>query len=154
MNFIVKNAENIHLKEIREIADSVFGKNYLTPCTKNTIVVILNEIVCGFAYYELNKEVGILKTIAVKKDCQKKGIGSLLLIEVEKRLSDVKKILVPTWKDDEGINLEKLLIKYGYRKTIEVIDFWKKDCDDKKFLCVSRKNECICSSLIFEKEFF
>ena len=73
MNFTIKNVKENQILEVTNIADEVFGKNYFKQFDlDNTIIAMVDNIVCGFGYYELKEEVGILKTFAVKKDYQKK----------------------------------------------------------------------------------
>lgn len=156
MEVLITRAENqCQIEQLLSIAKEIFGEGYLTDLPiANTIVAIVDAEVVGFGYYYLNNsDEGVLKTFAIKQNHQGKGIGSRLLIEMEGNLISLgaKKLSVPAWKDCNGINIERLLLKFGYIKNLEIFDYWKKDCDKKSFSCPSRTNKCNCSAVFFSK---
>ena len=155
MELIIKQIELFQLEAALKIAKKLFGEGYLTSLPiEDTVVATINEEVVGFGYcYISDSGDGVLKTFAVSDDHQNKGIGSKLLIEMENKLTSlgVKKFIVPAWKDCNGINIERLLSKFGYKKNLEIFDYWKKDCDKKCFTCPSRTEKCNCSAVFFIK---
>lgn len=155
MNIALESSKACQIEKLLGIATEVFGDGYVKSIEiENTITITLDNEIAGFGYYYLSDSFeGILKMFAISKEYQGKGLGSRLLIEMENRLISMgaKKLIVPAWRDCNGINIEKLLNKFGYRKNLEVFDYWRKDCDKGCFKCPSRTNKCNCSAVFFIK---
>lgn len=156
MEVSITRAENdCQIEQLLNISKEIFGEGYLTNIPiNNTIIAFVEAEIVGFGYFYLeNSSDGVLKTFAIKQNYQNKGIGSRLLIEMESKLISfgAKRLIVPAWKDCNGINIERLLVKFGYKKNLEIFDYWKKDCDKKSFSCPSRTNKCNCSAVFFSK---
>ena len=151
----IRQAAEKDLDSIISIAEEVFGRGFFRKTSvENTIVAETEGQVAGFAFYRITDNEGILQTFAVRKGMQGKGMGGLLLDEVERRLVSAgkRRLLVPAWRDSSGINIERLVSGRGYSKTFEVVDHWKELCDSGGFDCPSRCGKCVCSLVFFQKE--
>lgn len=95
--------------------------------------------------------VGLIKTLGVKRSFQGLGLGVRLFAEMENRLRSkgAERFIVPAWKDEKGIPVEKILKKFNYESFLEIPLFWNAQCDSGSYQCTSRQNECVCSAVFY-----
>ncbi len=97
-------------------------------------------------------KLGIIKTVAVRKKEQGRGVGTKIFAELYKRLREkgAQRFIVPAWKEGDSIHIAGVIKKSGFEPLIEISDFWKSPCDAGEFRCVSRKATCNCSAVFFQ----
>ena len=94
----IERFDPLNLNEILEIEKNAFGKKevfpkeYLLEISKKWpegfLVAKINKEIVGYAIGEKNKDLGLIVSVAVKKEWRRKGIGRKL---VEKLLENFKK---------------------------------------------------------------
>ncbi|MDQ5983709.1 MAG: hypothetical protein RUMPE_00735 [Eubacteriales bacterium SKADARSKE-1] len=97
-----------------------------------------------------NSNICHAKSIAVRKNCESKGIGYNLF---EKTLNKAKKMgykiaWCPAWKRGDFIPAEKVLLKSGFKYFKTVSNMWEKD---KSYKCIDCKGPCKCDAAIYYK---
>lgn len=99
--------------------------------------------------------IGLIKTLAVRSTFKGQGIGVHLFKEMENklRLMGAERFIVPAWKDESGIPIERLLNKFGYSSFLEIPLFWSKQCDSLQYSCSSRKDKCVCSAIFYQDNY-
>ena len=102
------------------------------------------------AIFDCNK-IGLIKTLGVSNLFQGLGIGVSLFQEMENRLRSkgAERFIVPAWRDEKGIPIEKIMNKFHYEPFLEIPLFWINKCDSGEYACNSRKNECVCSAVFY-----
>jgi GNAT superfamily N-acetyltransferase len=133
--------------------DSIVGFGLANIFVEKEIETLLSkpEFPSFLTESAIKKELGVIKTIAVSEEAQGKGLGSLIFSELEDRLRLIgaKRFLLPAWKDCKGIRIGRLADKKGYKQFVEINHFWKDDCDNQRFQCISRTDSCICSVVFY-----
>jgi GNAT superfamily N-acetyltransferase len=102
-----------------------------------------------------NLHLGIIKTIAIDLEFQKKGIGTELFKASEARLKkfDVKSLVVPAWVYNGLTPMGKILENFQYEPWFCLEKFWISVCDnDKNFCSKRRENSCQCDSYFYKKD--
>ena len=105
-------------------------------------------------FFENSQTIGCIKTIAINKTFQKKGIGSLIceaMIRVfcEKK---VDAVIVSAWKIGNIVNSDKMLNLSGIKKICEIPEYWKNDSIIKSYdCCICGNPPCLCSAVIYGK---
>lgn len=111
-----------------------------------------NHHVPNFDELFLCNTIGLLKTLAVRSSFKGQGIGVRLFKEMENklRLLGAERFIVPAWKDETGIPVEKILKSFKYESFLEIPFFWSNQCDSGNYKCISRKDKCICSAVFYK----
>jgi ribosomal protein S18 acetylase RimI-like enzyme len=118
---------------------------------KKTVLIPEEEIPKAINYSPI---IGLLQTIAVKKQYQKQGIGTAL---VKQCISDLEEKSTPVitavgWRSTKGVNIEGVLLNLGFVKMKEVKDYWKEDSLEKKYKCHDCGDPpCTCEAVIYAK---
>lgn len=100
-------------------------------------------------------ELGVIKTIAIDLDYQKKGIGTAFFKASEARLKTlkVKSLVVPAWVYNGLTPMKKILDSFDYEPWFCLEKFWISSCDTKEDFCPQKKgNSCQCNSYFYKKE--
>lgn len=92
------------------------------------------------------------KSMAIKKKCEKAGIGSTLF---EKTLEEAQKLgyktaLCPAWEINGQVPVANILDKNDFVYHSTVGDLWK---DDENYKCVVCNGPCRCNAAIYYKKF-
>lgn len=168
---------------ILAIAENQLGKDYISEASldfdKNIILKaqIENETV-GFSISKLidkeefknefNKvagmknrvinsidKIGVIRTIAVSLDFQRRGIGNKLLKESLLLLSQrgAEIIIIVGWKSCKGTKIHSLAQLNNFRIIGEIKNYWYEDSQSKMYGCpVCGEPPCECSAVIYSRE--
>lgn len=177
---IVKASQNAATR-IVEIAGDQLGKDYLSienlDFDKNVILkALVNSETVGFsinstlnvqefrnefpnlinilqATLDQSKTVGIIRTIAVDKEYQKRGLGNALLTNsVSELMKNSDFIMMVAWKSDIKVNIQALAETHGFRKVKEIPNYWNVESKKKKYSCpICGEPPCQCSAVVFTK---
>lgn len=148
-----KNGVALVAEEQGNIVGFVLGK----LCVRDQALRIFrntDEILPDIKHADKEGTLGILKTIGVSQSRQGHGIGELLFRKAELRLKNLgtKIIVVPAWKDRDTVTIDGLMNHFSYKKFFTDDEYWKKDCENKKFRCPSKQgNKCSCSVDFYKK---
>ena len=98
-------------------------------------------------------KIGVIKIIAISPSFQKRGAGIALIKEIGNEIDNLngREILVPAWESGGRINIKSAMEKTGFKKWLTITGFWKKACDNKKFICSDRQASCVCNSIFYRK---
>ncbi|AJD53532.1 GNAT family N-acetyltransferase [Thalassospira xiamenensis] len=96
---------------------------------------------------------GIIKTIAIRRKFRGHGIGTKLIQASENELKSrgAKCIIVPSWTVESKTPIKSLLIQNDYSEWLENRSYWKDECEAKKFECVAYDGKCKCSVTFYRK---
>jgi ribosomal protein S18 acetylase RimI-like enzyme len=97
-------------------------------------------------------KVGVIKTIAVSNDFQKRGVGYTLTLASYNELSkrDVQAVASIAWKRGTRINAHGVLSAAGLRPHKIIPDYWKNDSITQKFKCPNcGEPPCNCSAVLY-----
>jgi len=103
-----------NLKEwFTEIAVKKMKRNF----KKNLLHIKENGKVIGFLNYKKNKKSIVILWMGCKRDCQRKGIGSKLIQELERfaNSKSIKTIKVETLTDEDSYEPYKLTRNFYYK---------------------------------------
>jgi ribosomal protein S18 acetylase RimI-like enzyme len=96
-------------------------------------------------------KLAVLKTIAVSEKYKGIGIGGNLIKDCTNyfKSKDLCAICSIGWKSKNGTNVERILLRAGFEKLIEIPEFWNIESIEKKYSCPVCGNPCNCSAVIF-----
>lgn len=96
---------------------------------------------------------GVIKSIVVRRKFRSHGAGTQLVQAAEKELARLgcECILVPAWSKGEKANIANILEGNDYARWVKNDTYWKTDCEQGKFQCVSFENTCQCSVIFYRK---
>lgn len=99
----------------------------------------------------LNENLCYIKSIALKKEYEKIGLGSKIFVEtINKAIDKSLKIgICPAWKRKNEVPLKNVLLKSGFKYYNTVPLLW---IDDKEYECVECKGPCCCDGEIYYKK--
>lgn len=165
-----------------EIGDNYFTKNDFLLFISNPLyfsyVAIIDSTIVGFgvAYidtintiidtslsgelqrlFENGINVGYIKTIAIDKSFQKKGIGSLICETLinDFNNSNTKAIISTAWEIGEKINSDRMFKSFGINKICKIPEYWKVESLLKNYQCSNcGKPPCLCSAVIYGKKLY
>lgn len=104
-------------------------------------------------YANQNDCLGIIKTIAVRRNMRGYGIGADLIKAAESRLVErgVRCVLVPAWMRSGEIFLDGILTDQDYSRWTDNPIFWKSACEGRDFDCVAYEGKCVCGVAFYRK---
>ena len=154
---IIANLNNLNYqKQCLSISNSVFGKSYhhisFFKIKNNTIsiVALKNKKAVGFLVaHFIDEKIVKIDSIGVSKNFQRQKVGTKLMSYfINSKLSSSIKIIAHAWKNTDGINAEKLNLKFGLKPITDLGRVWINDCN-KSFQCPYYKEICKCESIEF-----
>lgn len=177
-------ANQKHLPEILLIAQKQLGythflKNYLLDNKSLIYCALYNKEVLGYVvgkvfrndaffrnYKKLNtiktnelekaKSIGMLVSIAVKKEHQHKGISTNLVTEMLKKFIELNAdiVLMTAWKSKSGINMQKIAACFGFKTCAEIENYWKEDSQKHNYQCPHcGAPPCRCACVVYILKF-
>ncbi|MCI8612161.1 MAG: TIR domain-containing protein [Clostridia bacterium] len=115
----------------------------------------LKKIAYGKDINELKfeKNIGIIKTVAVDERTKNLGLGSMLLGESLNTMAKqgVTSFASPAWKHAGVVNIASILEKCGFERAIEIPNYWYESSIEEGFNCPHCGNPCHCSCVIYIK---
>ncbi|CAG5080342.1 GNAT family N-acetyltransferase [Parvicella tangerina] len=157
--FSVRKALYEDYYAILSLADEQLGKGYLQGIlkldTQHVVWVAERQSpdqLVGFIFLALGKSKTMIKSIAVKKSFQSKGVGRLLFNVAMKELaSSTDEFEVLAWeRSDTGeVPLARLLKKFGFVQTSRKNSQWRQDSIGRGYACPSCGNPCECNAVVF-----
>lgn len=98
-------------------------------------------------------QIGLIKTIAVDEAYKNLGLASNLITNIIDELSNknISCFISPAWKHQGITNIENVLEKQGFIKTIEIPNYWYESSIKEQFECPQCGNPCHCSCVIYVK---
>lgn len=168
------------IPDVLNIADKQLGEAYLDidkiKNKDNTVIVaIMTERVVGFCIgkktqlselkiHQLDqmnlprlqsvKDIGLIATIATDPKESGKGVGTKLFSSCISRLENLNlnNFVMTGWKSYEGVNINSLAKKFGFKEILEIPEFWYEDSKIKSYCCPScGEPPCRCSAVIYMK---
>jgi len=138
-------------KESMEIG---FGFGYLMPAGALSLEIgealtLPNEVQTA----DHQGKIGILKTIAILPNQQRKGFGSKLVRLLANHLvkEGANQLVVPAWQAGQRINISGAMSRNGFTSFMHTALAWKTECDAKTFLCPERNESCQCNIVWYSK---
>lgn len=180
---IIRRFEAQDIVPALAIAETAFGANYISAhdlegdTGLQAFVAVADRTVVGFGLVKatsasrtLNKlgdlpldvnlavhdgKVALIQTVAVHAEHRRHGIGEALLLSMQDFLEKLGKrlIVVPAWKNKNGVSLAGILARNAYEPFMLFKRYWKDSCDRKEFACPSRTREdtCGCDAVWYKK---
>lgn len=103
----------------------------------------------------LCKEIGVFKLIAIEKQFQKKGLGSIFIdlsFEFFKK-NNIHKVSAFAWESKTGIHMKNIFDRNHLSIVCRIPDFWNIDSLEKKYNCPECGTPpCRCTAVVFGKE--
>lgn len=164
------------IDEVAQIASMTLGssfvneeilKNDINLCAKigsnivaySTTKVVdahyLKKILKNKKLLEEEKYLGYIDSIAVDKDYEGMGIGTLLLKSTILKLveNNISYALMAGWKNKDQVNIRGLALREGFKEEFEIKNFWKEDSLEQNFDCTAcGKPPCLCSAVVYTKK--
>jgi len=128
-----------------------FGISNIDTISQIIDITIADELKSFFKY---TQTIGWIKTIAINKLFQKRGIGSLICKAMMRDFYEkkVEAIIVTAWKIGNNVNSDKMLNLFGIKMICEISEYWKNDSTIKNYNCTICGNPpCLCTSVIYGK---
>ena len=100
-----------------------------------------------------NGNLGVVKTVVVRRKFRKRGVGMSLFkaSEAELKKRGAECIVVPAWSREGVMDLAGVLRQEDYVEWFADEAYWKSDCDLGRFQCLVREGECVCSAVFYKK---
>jgi DNA primase (bacterial type) len=118
---------------------------------KQDLLIPADEIPTAIKYAD---QIGLMRTIAVKRQFHKFGIGTAL---TEKAIAVFQERHIPVicclaWRSSKGINTAGILKVLNFQAVKELSDYWKEDSIEKQYKCsVCGDPPCRCSAVMYAK---
>lgn len=121
------------LRDLKKVEKSAFDKFWcldersLLDVLDNEIgfVAVLNNQVVGYSIGSIRHGVGTLVRLAVRSDCQGRGVGSQLMVTLLEWFGKegIRSIMVSTQEDNQAA--KKLYSKFGFKPLPKKIVIWR-----------------------------
>ncbi|MEA2832455.1 MAG: hypothetical protein QOG66_657 [Methylobacteriaceae bacterium] len=100
-----------------------------------------------------NGQIGVIQTLCVSEEARHRGVGRDLFETAQAYLRTFSPgiLLAPAWNISGHLSAAELLRSFGFEDCLRVPNYWKKECDEKKFKCPSRGTHCGCEMSLFLK---
>ena len=101
-----------------------------------------------------NTPVGVINSIAVHPNYQKKGVGSGLIEKSVEKLSRVSKNLLSVcWEHNNTVNLASILNRFGFDPIHKIEQYWYNDSILKDYSCkFCGRPPCRCNAVLYVKK--
>lgn len=106
-------------------------------------------------YIKADDKLGYIDSMAVNKDYEGRGIGTLLFKNTILKLKEnnINYAIMAGWKNGTFINIKSLALKEGFKEEFEIENYWKEDSIEHNFDCTAcGKPPCLCSAVIYTKK--
>lgn len=138
------------ITRIKNISNQCFGNNYLNISTINSaiesnslLVIKENGEVIGFCLFSISNRdkadsyQSQIETLAVSKNYQNKGYGSILLNNTIKiiRSQSIKNIFYKGWLEGPNHFFIDKIKSLGFQKIKTIRNYWKKQSIEEGFIC-------------------
>jgi len=127
-NLVIKKFDNSNPRDIEEILEiqkdafleiDTFPKEYLLDVSKDWpegfLVAKVNEEIVGYIIGSKEKEVGLIISIAVKKEWRQKGIGGRLMTTLFENFKKEKVKIVFLHTREDNIETIKFYKMFGFK---------------------------------------
>ena len=174
MKIIYKNISENQVVDAFQICRQKLGINFLSlehfqNLTKENKIIIATDknFVVGFLLFDImpekeffktkkinikgtQKKVFIFNTCAVLKECNK--IGTNLFDFAIKHLSNnIDTFYCCAWEYNNNVNIEPLCLKFNFKKTLTIKNYWYYDSINKKNFCPICNSPCTCNMILYKK---
>jgi len=142
VNFDLSNKDHYYLvakKNNKVIGFSILFKLSVEEMSKIT----KNHLDLSFPYYYL------IDVIAITQKEQKKGIGTAILQKILTKIDVELPLYSVAWKDEYGINIEKLFNNHNIKTRVNLGKVWAHGCNEH-FKCNSYNIHCRCEGVLFK----
>ena len=106
------------------------------------------------SYVQHSQRIGVIKTVGVKKQFQRHGIGFKLVEDcyMDIKSRGVEVICSVPWKNGDKVNKAQILENIGFEETIVIDDYWREDSIQSYFWCPAcGAPPCRCSAVMYFK---
>lgn len=99
------------------------------------------------------QKIGYVKTVAVDENFKNLGLASMLIEECLSKLKSngSEAYFATAWKHAGIINIASIMDRCGFRKMLEIPNYWYESSIKEKFNCPQCGNPCHCSCVIYIK---
>ena len=174
MQYEIEKLGEIDYDFIQKISDDLFGENYMDLGVlknyPNSLVLKNTSEIIGFVLfktfvqeeYQWSKnenmnnffgrcnEIVLIKSIAVKKEYQNKGFGTILIKEILKTFPVFTGFVICAWKHNDTLNLLGILNKFKFTYLYRITHFWYEESLSKNYNCViCGSPPCVCSAEMY-----
>lgn len=155
----ISQKENVVLSLVRDFNNAAIGVALAHSLPKETLAEYSGAQEDTFSkaigHADINGTISVAKTIAILPAYQRKGIGTKLLINLNKyfKSNGATVSIVPAWKAGERINIGVMMDKQRYIHFNEHKGIWREDCEGNQFTCPEHipNKSCVCSAVYYYK---
>ena len=104
--------------------------------------------------FKYSKNIGVLKTFAIKSNCKNSGIGTALVVDAITKMKErnICSVITIAWHSNHGINIAGIMKNNGFLRYHEISDYWKADSLKEGYYCPTcGQPPCSCSAVIYGK---
>ncbi len=176
---IISTIQIRDFNQVKDISDRCFGVNYLSINQLNKLISIegfylklsVNSIVVGFCLAQKisiqqiksdfyisetgPEKFGIIRTIAIVPEYQRKGMGSALLKKMVHKMEITGKfsnIYYPSWVESHSAGFTKIIKREGFVEVGIYKNYWSNDSIAQNFKCIKCGNPpCNCSMQLYKR---
>lgn len=150
---------------LRELCNRELGDCYVSFYRKKTVVAICNNLPVGFVSFSFDippdvrtlpgmdampEKTGYIAHLAVASDCQRRGVGTLLLQSALDFLQTRRQaIAMVGWESPPGVLVDSLALKAGFSRLATFKHFWTEDSLAKQYSCPACGVPCLCSAAVY-----
>ena len=91
----------------------------------------------------------LINVVAITQKEQKKGVGSAIIEKILTKINNKYPLCSVAWKDDYGINIEKLFNNHNINSRVNLGRIWAYGCNEQ-FKCKSYNRQCRCEGVLFK----
>lgn len=135
---------------VAEVAGEVVGFAFCLRLDRDEAVAMTRQAPPRYLQYA--DVAGVIKTVAVAKPLQGRGVGTALAkAAIERfRAERIRVLFSVAWKTDSGINIAGVLEGRGFSRVAEIARYWRDESIDSSFECPEcGEPPCECSAVIY-----
>ncbi len=157
-------------KEFKDIINKIGSRQVMVAEDKSRkkilgfVIYDIQKMSSFFEEYEISKQnknifvsvdkVGVIKSLCIDKEYHGRGIGTRLVVEIEKIFfqENILLVCIPAWQHLEGIPIQGILDiqKYNHLQTVE--NYWEEESVIYKYVCpYCGLPPCKCSLSMYYK---
>jgi ribosomal protein S18 acetylase RimI-like enzyme len=171
--FTILTEDNI--EEVLHISNQLFGQDYYTAATLNQLnqksiirVAQVKDEVVGFFIFRIftRAEANFLdstsdelilkvKTIGVKRSYQRKGLATQIFAQVPHYIKEmnIKDAYCVAWDNAGIVSMHQIHMKAGFSVWKRIENYWKEESIEYNYSCPTCGNPCLCSAVIYHKNY-
>ena len=174
MQYLIERLYETHYESIINLSNDLFGEDYINENDlsefSQSLVLKDPTQVLGFilfkpfekgefqwsniasieTFFENSNIIIMIKSLAVKKEFQNKGFGTILINELLHSVPVFTGFVLSAWKYGNTMNLLGLIEKFQFIHLYHIEHFWFDESLLKKYKCaICGSPPCVCDAEIF-----